>query len=190
MGSAIRLICLGLLAVASLSVLAASSSAATKQRRFVAWENGRPTLPVDYRRELDCNTSSHVNPRSDAWRCFGRSTVYDPCFENLAEEEFGELFCVRRPWSKSGVFVFSALDYGDKFKRRRRPWGIVLTSGNRCNFLAGATAVSHGRRLNYDCGSGSYLYGTPDRSKPTWRIFAGKTEGRNWHREKIRTVWH
>lgn len=169
------------------------TQAATKQRKFVAWKDGKPTVRVEWRRELNCSESSHVNYRSDAWRCFGRAFLYDPCFENLAEEELGELLCVPSPWADSGIFVFSALDYDNRFKRQHTPWAIVLTSGKRCRFAAGATGVSHGRRLNYVCGSGnrtSFLYGKPDRSKPTWRIFAGKADGRNWHREKIRTAWH
>jgi hypothetical protein len=186
----VRLVCLLLACAAGLAAVPTLADAATKKRRFVAWEDGRPTLRVEARRELDCNSSSYVDTRSDAWRCFGRGFIYDPCFENLAEEEFGELLCVRTPWSDSGVLAFSALDYGDRFNAPDHPWAIVLTSGKRCRFVSGATGVSHGRRLNYICGrSGSFLYGLPDRSRPTWRIFAGRVEGANWHREKIRAVW-
>jgi hypothetical protein len=184
------------LRIAGVSLLVAGllaappAGAATKQRKFVAWKDGKPTVRVTARRNFDCLDSSQVNYRADAWRCVG-AFLYDPCFENLAEEKFGELLCVSSPWADSGILAFSALDYDNRYKRKHRPWAIVLTSGKRCRFVAGATGVSHGRRLNYVCGNGkSFLYGEPDRSKPTWRIFAGKTDGRNWHREKIRTAWH
>jgi hypothetical protein len=147
---------------------------------------------VDKRRELDCNSSSFVNPRLDAWRCFGRSYIHDPCFENLAEEEFGELLCVSSPWARSGVLALSALDYSDRFRSRRHPWALVLTSGRRCRFVSGGTDAARGRRLNYICGAHGgclCLYGLPDRSRPTWRIFAGGVMGRNWHRERIRVAW-
>jgi len=188
------LICLLAVAATGLALIPGWAGAATEKKRFVAWENGEPALPVESRRDLDCNSSSYVNTRSDAWRCFGRRFIYDPCFENLAEEEFGELFCVRSPWANSGVLAFSALDYDDRFGSRDHPWALVTNSGKRCRFISGASSVSHGRRLNYFCHRPSLkpcpcVYGLPDRSRPTWRIFVAGLMGRNWHREKVRVAW-
>jgi hypothetical protein len=100
------------LVVGSILVIApATGQAATEKRRFVAWKDGHPAVQVERRRELDCTQSSYLAPRLDAWRCFGRRYLYDPCFENLAEDEYGELLCVSTPWADSGVLAFSALDY-------------------------------------------------------------------------------
>jgi hypothetical protein len=170
--------------------LPAAASAQTEQRRFVAWENGQPTLQIKARRNLDCGESSRVNPRFDAWRCFGRRYIYEPCFENLAEEEYGVLVCVGAPWEKTGMLAFSALDYDDRYRRPNRPWAIVLKNGKRCVFGAGASSMKHGRRANYFCRDRrTALWGIPNRSKPTWSIFQAGFFGRNWHREPIRTVW-
>lgn len=185
-----RYLCLiGFLAL--LAVVPAQSFAATKTRRFVAWEEGQPTVRVVSRRNGDCFTNSSSNPRFDAWRCIVGSSLYDPCFENL-DSDFGEVLCVATPWEKKGRIVLSDLDPRDRTELPSRPWAVRLTSGKRCSFIGGATAVSHGRRLNYVCRRGQpcpCLYGVPDRSRPTWRIFQAGLGGVNWHQVKIAVAW-
>ena len=92
---------------------------------------------------------------------------------------------------QSGILAFSALDYDNRTSERKHPWALVLVPGRRCRFLGGGTAVSHGRRLNYSCARrGPFVYGLPDRSRPTWRVFVAGFEGRGWHREKVRVAWY
>jgi hypothetical protein len=62
-----------------------AADAATEQRRFVAWQDGEPTLRVEGRRNGSCDSSSYKSSRKDAWRCTTGHYLFDPCFENLAE---------------------------------------------------------------------------------------------------------
>jgi hypothetical protein len=174
--------------------LPATANAATELRRFVAWQDGRPAVTVDGRRNGSCDSSSYVNPRLDAWRCIAGHFIYDPCFENLAEEEYGELLCVASPWARSGRIMFSALDYDDRFRGRRGPWALEMSNGRRCIFVSGASDQVRGRRLNYVCrlsrpGSCPCGYGLPPRTRPYWRLFVGGLMGRGWHTERVRYVW-
>jgi hypothetical protein len=178
-------------ALALLVIVPAQSFAATQTRQFVAWKDGKPTTQVVSRRNGDCFTNSTTNTRFDAWRCIVGSSLYDPCFENL-DSEVGEVLCVSTPWESKGRIVFSDLDPSNRNELPSRPWAVKLGSGKRCSFIGGATAVSRGRRLNYVCRSGDpcpCLYGVPNRSKPTWRIFQAGLGGANWHRVKIAVAW-
>jgi hypothetical protein len=59
------------------------------------------------------------------------------------------------------------------------PWAIVLASGKRCVLAQGGTSADGaGHRLNYFCAArGPYLWGSVDRSRPTWRILASHSAG-------------
>jgi hypothetical protein len=166
------------------------ASAGTKQRRFVAWEDGKPTVRVTSRRNGDCYTASYVDVRPDTWRCFVGNLILDPCFEK--PDEYGVVLCVSSPWERTGRIVFP--DLSDSVGGGRgHPWALKTKSGRRCTFVSGASNVVNGRRLNYFCGRPKRpcpcLFGLPKRTRPTWTIFAGGVSGENWHRVPLAVSW-
>ena len=174
-----------------------SASAATEVKRYRAWDAaGDPIVPGFTERRGDCNSSSFVNPRSDAWRCFVGHRIYDPCFENPVYDR--EVICVASPWVRSGVVVRSRLDPSDRYPIRGfRAWALRLENGRGCVFVSGASGVVKGRRLNYVCrlrrfglAGPPFLFGSPDRSRATWTILkANDYVGRKWRRVRIRAAW-
>jgi hypothetical protein len=173
------------------------SAAATKTKRYKAWDAaGDPTVPEFTERRGDCNSSSFVNRRHDAWRCFVGSRIHDPCFENPVFDR--ELICVASPWARKGVLVTSRLDPDDRFpSSARRPWALRLANGRGCVFVSGASNFVRGRRLNYICRlrpfkspRPPFLFGLPDRSRATWTILLGRSyEPVRFMRVKIRAAW-
>jgi len=172
-------------------------AAATQTRRFEAWRaDVEPAVRVRGRRHGNCNSSSFVNGRNDAWRCFVGRFILDPCFESPAAND--RVLCVRSPWTRWGWLVLDRLDYELRNDGARQPpWALVLTDGRGCGFVSGATGFAHGRRLNYLCPARRgprpcpCLFGRPDRRRPVWRIFAGDDIfGRGLRRLRIRTAWN
>jgi hypothetical protein len=172
-------------------------AAATQTRRFAAWSaDGEPAVWVRGRRRGNCNSSSFVSGRNDAWRCFVGRFILDPCFESPVRGD--QVLCVRSPWTGWGWLVLDRLDHELRSDGvRQPPWALVLRSGRRCGFVSGATGFARGRRLNYLCPARPgprpcpCLFGRPDRRRPVWRIFAGNDVfGRGWRRLGIRTAWN
>jgi hypothetical protein len=178
-------------------VAPAASAGATQAKRYKAWEAaGDPAVPEFTDRRGSCNSSSFVNPRRDAWRCFVGSRIHDPCFENPGFDR--QVICVASPWARTGVLVTSRLDPDDRFPPGpRRPWALGLVNGRGCVFVSGATNVVRGRRLNYVCrlrpfrlAGPPFLFGLPDRSRSTWTILLGRGyEPARLERVKIRAAW-
>ena len=63
---------------------------------------------------------------------------------------------------------------------RLQPWNIELTSGRRCGFATGGTAVIDGQRLNYGCNGrdNEVLWGYPNRRSQPWTILFAPTTPR------------
>jgi hypothetical protein len=169
------------------------SDAATRKKHYEAWDaRGDPTVDEFKRRRGDCNSNSFINSRSDAWRCFVGNTILDPCFEDPVFDR--EVLCVPSPWARSGTLVRSRLYPDDRFPlSRTRPWALRLATGRGCVSVSGATNVVRGRRLNYICRhftTGPFLFGVPNRSRPTWTIMLGRIyEPKRFKRVRIRTSW-
>ena len=71
-----------------------------------------------------------------------------------------------------------------------RPWALELAGGARCLFGTGASNIVGGHRLNYVCSHQLFLFGSPRRSSPTWRIRASRSiDGRRMHLVAIRRAW-
>lgn len=105
--------------------------------------------------KADCQEPNSVN-RNDAFRCFVGDHIYDPCFANV---DGTYVVCPDTPYGKEQVY---ALHRTDKAYERTqfdiRPWYIILTSGQECRFITGATASVAGGRLDYGCTQrGDYL---------------------------------
>jgi hypothetical protein len=77
----------------------APEAAGTQTPRFKAWSaDGEAAVGVRGRRRGTCNSSSFVNGRDDAWRCFVGRFILDPCFESPVAAN--RVLCVRSPWTR------------------------------------------------------------------------------------------
>jgi hypothetical protein len=191
----------GWLAVATAMLCcAASASAAAPTERLVyspfATDGSLlQSLSVTTHDGGRCDTGSYVIARRGTYRCFDGNIIRDPCFTDArASTASGEpvVVCVPAPWATHVVSLH--LDGTPKTTFQVRPggppWALQLAGGARCVFGEGATSVAHGLRLNYFCGRTRFLFGSPNTSKPTWRIrMARNTRGHGWRRVAIARAW-
>jgi hypothetical protein len=177
----------------------AVGEAETSVERYRAWDAyGDPTISEFVERRGECASSSFALSRQDTWRCFSGNFIHDPCFEDLRNGNGREVICVASPWARRGVLLRDRLDYDNRTRvGGSRPWAIRTAAGRRCIWVSGASNVVRGRRLNYVCGRGDFgtfgspfLFGLPDRRRPTWTIVQARSyDGRGWRRVRIRTAW-
>jgi hypothetical protein len=128
----------------------------------------------------NCSTGSFLVAGPGAFRCVQDSFIHDPCYLDVAAGNAARsvVVCVETPWSPNvlRLRVKGPLDPRYAARPDGPPWALRLASGRRCVLVAGAAPVAAGRRMNYACGR-RYLFGSPDRTQPTWRIAQALTPG-------------
>jgi hypothetical protein len=187
---------LGAAVFALAMVGAAPANARTVESRYTPFAPGgslRDGLQAQPAFGGACSTGSFVVGAANVYRCVVASLVHDPCYlDALASNPVrAVVVCVETPWSQNVVRlrVRAPLDGRYGAPPDGPPWALRLESGRRCVFVSGATTVVDGRRLNYACGE-RYLFGSPDRSEPTWRIRQAVTPGGIGVRKvSIATAW-
>lgn len=151
------------------------------------WQSVPTHPPVEQFETGDC-AASYITGRANGYRCFAGDRILDPCIG----VDPAILVCPAAPWSKEyvGVYYRGVNEYGGTPQTAGTPWGIQLTSGQRCSLLSGATAAIGSRRLNYDCGKAGAVYGEPDRG----RVWTVKLESRTAPGElktvPLKRVWY
>jgi hypothetical protein len=127
-----------------------------------------------------CSTGSFLVAGPGVFRCVQASFIHDPCYLDAGATNAvrSVVVCVATPWSRSvlRLRVRGPLDSRFGASPDGPPWALRLASGRRCVLVGGATTVVAGRRMNYACGR-RYLFGSPDRTQPTWRIRQALTPG-------------
>lgn len=141
----------------------------------------------------DCGTASFI-VRGDVYRCFAGNFIRDPCyFDALASAQLDRdvVLCVGSPWARSAVRLRAdTLERAGPLPAGAPPWALELASGPRCVFAEGASNVVGGRRLNYVCDHGRFLFGVPNTSRATWRIRVARDfNGRGMRTAAIRVAW-
>lgn len=190
----------GLLAIALLVVIGASSAPAaaritTQATIFRPFNgSGAPSIRVQSRSGY-CFTGSVAANRSDAWRCFIGNLIYDPCFSSARVP--GVVICPNRQVI-GGIRIRLTRSLPRRFANRRppslanQPWNIQLADGRHCVYSSGATNVIQGVRLNYFCPAGTRygLWGVPNRRVQPWTIRSAPFTARRLGRRRlIRHVW-
>src|SRR3954452_17419972 len=97
-GSALTRLLVAAVLLGSATLTAAPSQASTVRRHFTPF-NDQGEIKSSYhvqRRSGDCNSSSFVDGRPDAWRCFTGNYIRDPCFESPVEADVA--VCANSPW--------------------------------------------------------------------------------------------
>jgi hypothetical protein len=127
-----------------------------------------------------CSTGSFLVAGPGVFRCVQASFIHDPCYLDAGATNAvrSVVVCVATPWSRSVLRLRVRGPLDSRFGARPdgAPWALRLASGRRCVLVGGATTVVAGRRMNYACGR-RYLFGSPDRTQPTWRIRQALTPG-------------
>lgn len=145
-----------------------------------------PELTVTENVSGVCAFESLAAPgRPDAWDCLGDDNqVYDPCFENPfappaeSGDAPGEVACMTSPFIDEVVLL--ALDApldrdkeitaGDDAESWNLPWGLELSSGERCLLVDDIEVVLAGEAVHYDCADGGTILGDVDREQPVWTV--------------------
>jgi hypothetical protein len=167
-----------------------------------------PGLRIDERGVADaCLAGS--DSVGNAYRCHGGHYIFDPCWTDNSDPANLAVLCQVRPWDRrvyrlrvgqGGLqpFFGPPLQVG-----AYEPWGVELTTGERCVALQGAhSTVNGGKRVvDYACTKRSggrddrLLLRGIDRSHPRWKI-ASATYDRRTNRfhlgPKLRivTAWY
>jgi hypothetical protein len=119
---------------------------------------------------------------SAVYRCFSSHRVLDPCWRDHRRSKPVVVVCLLMPWAKSVVELTLNANPGPTTgtsATRGEPWGIELTTGQRCIALQGAhDTVNHqggGVPIDYSCGGTLVLLRGVDRSSSMWTIRAART---------------
>lgn len=145
-----------------------------------------------------CSSGSYIVVSS--YRCFIGDQIYGVCYLDRRDASLPAMICVDSPWATRAVRASYSQDPDHSFgaKRGGPAWALELTRrGRHCTFMSGATTTIAGRRLNYACAANPpleaelYLFGEPDRSRPSWRIRASTSpNGPRLRWVHIRRAWH
>jgi hypothetical protein len=130
----------------------------------------RPGLVATAKFGGDCWTGSFV--LHGGYRCSAGNFLYDPCFTDPTRDD--AVLCMGSPFDRHVIRLRISGRKDRGFSARIGVvWGVRLSSGLRCTFVAGGAtdADPAGRRMNYGCrNSSSVLWGNPIRKGRTWHI--------------------
>jgi hypothetical protein len=163
------------------------SSQPTEVHYFHAFQRGKIAPDVQVKRTArgHCWTTSGVEGRRYAWRCFRGNYIHDPCFSATQHGRFA--LCPIEPWTKT-VLRIQLTRSLPRWKLYRSnpalPVGVWTATGKRCTHSSGATSEIAGKPVTYECIGGGLLVGLAHRSAPTWTIYYA----RGWHARTVTRV--
>lgn len=145
----------------------------------------KPYLHVERTWRGYCWTGSIGSQQRNAWRCFHRNLILDPCFKHKGVRK---LACMSMPWSHAVTRLrltkHLPRNGNNGIHNRNVPWGYRLKDGIRCVLGQGTSPEVHGTPLPYVC-SGGHWGSTVRRNHPIWRA---KISGRHLHHLHIHKV--
>lgn len=121
----------------------------------------------------------------NAYRCFGHHRVYDPCWYAGTDGPDPIVLCQARPWEKRAYRLRVEQGGLEPFYTpppktgAGEPWGVELTTGERCIAAQGAHGTIGRRVIDYFCettdgrSDDRLLLRGIDRSRPRWRMTSG-----------------
>jgi hypothetical protein len=129
----------------------------------------------------DCGGRSASSPeRQDAWRCFTRESILDPCF-STALVVVQTLYCFSSPWDSKAVAVQAKVPYGEPGVEPSPgtsiPWAVELVNGTRCTSQGGGTtSEGAGGAWWYMCDDGGSLLAKVVRRGQWWYVTYGRPD--------------
>ena len=144
----------------------------------------------------------HCEPGSDSvpgptYRCFFGNYIADPCWVDATTP--GSVLCMTQPWAKTAIRLFgSILEYSFEPvpKRLNYPWGVELSTGERCVALQGAHDEYRRRVVDYSCGIdyvGRVLLRGMHFTQPLWSFDSAFWTGKKYlprARVTARVAWY
>jgi hypothetical protein len=146
---------------------------------------------VDRAGHVRCQPGSEAT--GDAYRCFGRTFIYDPCWvtNNTAFVD-----CLLEAYSHKVTRLHVTKGYdgtGGLGPRATLPWSLKVAGGKRATLLQGATGTVKAWRINYSLkGFSLVLVGGVNRHNATWTIREAKRSHGKYTiigRVDVRTAW-
>jgi hypothetical protein len=182
------------LATAAVAVpVSTAGSQGTVVHRFHPFSGGKIAsgVHVAQTRRGYCWTTSNVESRRYAWRCFQGNFIHDPCFSAGRRARF--VLCPLEPWSSNVLrlrLTRALPSWGRSHSDPRLPVGVWTTTGKRCTHSSGATSEIKGKPITYVCAGGGVLAGFAHRSSRTWTIAYGSSfKARRLTRVGITDAW-
>ena len=129
---------------------------------------------------VDCQETSRLTPRPNAWRCIEKNRIHDPCFSPSPQADF--VICDADPTGDPrGLKAMLAHPFPAPGPSSDgiQAWLMRLSDGSECGFILGATYVIGGERVNYGCTNGWSVVGFP-RIGSIWMVKivrTGQTQG-------------
>lgn len=153
-----------------------------------------PTYRVVSDESGSCWQGSSSTHRREAWRCKAQSRILDPCIESPFGATKDTVACPLGPFTNEVAILRLTeplpINMANRFSGSDGPpWALRLSNGDECRFITGATTVVAGLRLNYQCTSGAFVFGDPDRSRPEWSIFYQTRGSSELVRQPVRTSY-
>jgi hypothetical protein len=162
----------------------------TTLRTFTPYSaSGQLTVPVARRVRGHCWETSLAAPAANDYRCLAANQILDPCFVSPAghaKHRSSTLACFTDPWSKAVQLHVRRLPKAHPLTRR--PWAVVLTSGQRCVAVTGTSPFVAGVGLDYWCGGGEAV---ALRNLHTRHVTAlvGHVRGSTLRHISVQTIW-
>ncbi|MHA6757802.1 serine/threonine-protein kinase [Streptacidiphilus sp. PAMC 29251] len=119
-----------------------------------------------------CFTTAESTSRTDAFRCNGGNSLYDPCFAPLTPDPTAVMCLGTSPTKLYKLTLTQPLPDAPPVASPSpvEPLIIILTDGVSCGMVTGGTTDQAGQRLNYECTNQGGLYGYPDKTGVVWTI--------------------
>jgi hypothetical protein len=182
-----------------------TGSAATKVVKVAAVSKSgavRDGLQVtDESKAASCSTGSNAVLDGAAYRCFAGNGVYDPCWAQTAGGRSDEVLCLLRPWDTTVIRLRSDGPLplpGSSKVDLAYPFGLELTSGERCVVYQGSRSAFGERPVDYQCDSGKFevLRGI-SRNKALWKVdtvkymkSGSRSRYENAGSKLVKTAWY
>ena len=140
-----------------------------------------PGLPVSETVEGSCEgEGSSDSVQGPVYRCFSSNFVVDPCWAvATAQGSASTVLCMKTPWDTSVVKITTpGLTLGNiGATNRDYPWGVQLSTGQRCIAFQGAHAQDDGQPVNFACPNNVVLLGHANRSSRVWTYHSAAWAG-------------
>lgn len=140
-----------------------------------------PSVDVSNATKASSCIGSAVSVRGDAYRCFEKNGVFDPCFwEDKYIGQAKDFFYCPTDWTVTKGDRLISVDSSSVERRyfdtksvesrandaNKLPWLIYLETGQRCRLVSGALGIAYGDKGNlYTCEGNEYSSVTDGTTK-------------------------
>jgi hypothetical protein len=161
--------------------------------------NGRlaPGWAISATGSGSCFGGANATTRRDAYRCFLRNLIFDPCFVDPRGMTKTYVLCVLAPWRHRAVKIrlTQPLPTANSGKHAAA-WALSLSRKIHCSLATGmGIGVVSGRSADWYCDNGGAVADPLHRGNPWWAWYAPRILGTSphlsakWRRVPIRSLY-